>query len=131
MEVIAMSDLETNKAIALRLVEVFNGRQLDRLEDVLHPKFRGRGISAVVPGGPEVGPGARRKLYQMFLQAIPDARGQVVDVVAEGDKVVLVDRFGVTHRGGFSAVPVRAITSSGRPSISTPFVTAKSSKTPS
>ena len=49
MEVIAMSDLETNKAIALRLVEVFNGRQLDRLEDVLHPKFRGRGISAVVP----------------------------------------------------------------------------------
>jgi predicted ester cyclase len=90
-----------NKAIALRPVEVFNGRQLDRLEDVLHPKFRGRGISAVVPGGPEVGPGARRKLYQMFLQAIPDARGQVVDVVAEGDKVVLVDRVGGTHRGEF------------------------------
>jgi len=41
-----MSDLETNKAIALRLVEVFNGRQLDRLEDVLHSKLRGRGISA-------------------------------------------------------------------------------------
>jgi len=33
--------------------------------------------------------------------------------------------------GSSSAVPVRAITSSGRPSISTPFVTAKSSKTPS
>jgi predicted ester cyclase len=96
---------EANKAIALRLVEVFNGRQLDRLEDVLHPKFRGRGISAVVPGGPEVGPGARRKLYQMFLQAIPDARGQVVDVVAEGDKVVLVDRFGGTHRGEFFGRP--------------------------
>jgi hypothetical protein len=115
MEVIAMSDLETNKAIALRLVEVFNGRQLDRLEDMLHPKFRGRGISAVMPGGPEVGPGAGRTLYQMFLQAIPDARGQVVDVVAESS----------------SAVPALAITSSGRPSISTPFVTAKSSKTPS
>jgi predicted ester cyclase len=65
----------------------------------------GRGISAVVPGGPEVGPGARRKLYQMFLQAIPDARGQVVDVVAEGDKVVLVDRFGGTHRGEFFGSP--------------------------
>jgi len=33
--------------------------------------------------------------------------------------------------GSSSAVPARAITSSGRPSISTPFVTAKSSKTPS
>src|SRR5712691_8612196 len=62
-EVIAMFDLETNKAIVLRLVEVFNGRRLDLLEDVLHPEFRGRGLSAFPPDGPEVGPGARRKLY--------------------------------------------------------------------
>jgi hypothetical protein len=47
---IAMFDLETNKAIARRLIEVFNGRRLDLLE---------------------------------------------------GDKVVLVDRFGGTHRGEF------------------------------
>jgi predicted ester cyclase len=94
-----MVDLETNKAIVLRLIEVFNGRRLDLLEDVLHPEFRGRGISAFPPGGPEVGPGARRKLYEMFYQAIPDARGEVLNVVAEGDKVVLVDRFGGTHRG--------------------------------
>ena len=66
-----MFDLETNKAVALRLIEVFNGRRLDLLEDVLHPEFRGRGISALAPDAPEVGPGARRKLYQMFLQAIP------------------------------------------------------------
>ena len=72
-EVIAMFDLEANKAIALRLVEVFNGRRLDLLEDVLHPEFRGRGISAFPPEGPEVGPGVRRRLYEMFYQAIPDA----------------------------------------------------------
>jgi hypothetical protein len=50
-EVIAMFDLEANKAIALRLVEIFNGRRLDLLEDVLHPEFRGRGISAFPPAG--------------------------------------------------------------------------------
>jgi len=94
-------DLEANKAIALRLVEVFNSRRLDLLEDVLHPEFRGRGLSAFPPEGSEVGPGARRKLYEMFYQAIPDARAEVLDVVAEGDKVVLVDRFGGTHRGEF------------------------------
>jgi len=93
--------LEANKAIALRLVEVFNGRRLDLLEDVLHPEFRGRGISAFPPEGHEVGPGSRRKLYEMFYEAIPDARAEVLDVVAEGDKVVLVDRFGGTHRGEF------------------------------
>jgi hypothetical protein len=47
--VIAMFDLEANKAIALRLVEVFNNRRLDLLEDVLHPEFRARGISAGRP----------------------------------------------------------------------------------
>jgi predicted ester cyclase len=95
------SDLEEIKAIALRLIEVFNGRRLDLLEDVLHHEFRGRGISAVAPDKPEVGPSARRKLYETFLQAIPDARGEVLDVVAEGHKVVLIDRFGGTHRGEF------------------------------
>jgi predicted ester cyclase len=104
-EAIAISDLEANKAAALRLVEVFNGRRLDLLEDVLHPEFRGRGISAFPPDGPKVGPGARRKLYEMFYQAIPDARAEVLDLVAEGDKVVLVDRFGGTHRGEFLGRP--------------------------
>jgi predicted ester cyclase len=100
-----MFDLEANKAVALRLIEVFNGRRLDLLEDVLHPEFRGRGISAFATNGPEVGPGARRKLYEMFYQVIPDARGEVLDLVAEGDKVVLVDRFGGTHRGEFFGRP--------------------------
>lgn len=93
--------LEANKAIALRLVEVFNSRRLDPLEDVLHPEFRGRGISAFPPEGPEVGPDARRKFYETFYQAIPNARAKVLDIVAEDDKVVLVDRFGGTHRGEF------------------------------
>ena len=99
------ADLETNKAIALRLVEVFNGRRLDLLEDVLHPEFRGRGISAFPPVDPEVGPGAQRKLYEMFYQAIPDARAEVFDVVAEGDKVVILDRFFGTHQGEFFGRP--------------------------
>jgi predicted ester cyclase len=100
-----MSNLEANKAIALQLIEVFNSRQLDLLEDVLHPDFRGRGISAFMPDDPEVGPSARRNLYEMFLQAIPDARGEVLGLVAEGDKVVLHDRFGGTHRGEFLGRP--------------------------
>jgi len=97
--------LKGTKAIALRLIEAFNGRRLDLLEEVLHPEFRGRGISAFAPDKPEVGPGGRRKLYEMFLRAIPDARGEVLNVVAEGDKVVLVDRFGGTHRGEFLGRP--------------------------
>ena len=43
------SDPEANKAIALRLAEVFNGRRLDLLEDVLHPEFRGSDIFPLSP----------------------------------------------------------------------------------
>ena len=49
----AAVDLETNKAVARRLIEVFNGRRLDLLVDVLHPEFGGRGISAFAPDEPE------------------------------------------------------------------------------
>jgi predicted ester cyclase len=100
-----MSDLESNKATALRLIECFNSRQLDQLEDVLHPEFRGHGISPFAPDDPEVGPSDRRRLYEMFLQAIPDARGEVLRLVAEGDTVALHDRFGGTHRGEFLGRP--------------------------
>src|SRR4029077_210220 len=48
-EVIAMFDLETNKAIVLRLIEVFNDHRLDLLEEALHPEFHGRKISAFAP----------------------------------------------------------------------------------
>ena len=51
-----MFDLEAYKAIALRLVEVFNDRGLSQLVDWLHPEYHRRGLSAFPP----VGPGAQR-----------------------------------------------------------------------
>ncbi len=69
------------------------------------PSSAGAESQAFPPVDPEVGPGAQRKLYEMFYQAIPDARAEVLDVVAGGDKVVLVDRFGGTHRGEFLGRP--------------------------
>jgi predicted ester cyclase len=99
------ADLEANKALILRLVEAFNDHRLDLVEEVLHPEIRGRGISAFPSVPLEVGTGARRRLYEMFYQALPDARVEVLDVVAEGDKVVILDRVGGTHRGEFFGRP--------------------------
>jgi hypothetical protein len=68
-EILAKFDVETNKAIALRLAQIFNDRRFDLLEDVLHPQFRERGLSGFPPTGTEVGPGGRRKLYSALLDA--------------------------------------------------------------
>ncbi len=79
----------------------------ERLSDMVRRILRSMfavGIDAWGPL-PEVGPGARRKLYETFIQAIPDARGEVLNVVAEGDKVVILDRFGGTHCGEFLGRP--------------------------
>jgi ketosteroid isomerase-like protein len=100
-----MSDLEAHKAAVLRLTEFFNSRQFDRLEEVLHPDFRERGISSFPPVNPEPGPASQRKLYEMFLQALPDARAETIELIAEGDKVVMHDLFGGTHRGDFLGRP--------------------------
>lgn len=51
-----MFALEANKSIALRLIGAFNDRQLDLLEEVIHPEFRGRGLTAFPPARPGVGP---------------------------------------------------------------------------
>jgi predicted ester cyclase len=47
----------------------------------------------------------RESLYEAFNQSMPDARAEVIDILAEGDKVVLSDRFGGTHRGEFFGQP--------------------------
>ena len=119
-----MFDLEANKAIALRGSRFSTAADFDLLDDALHPEFRGRGLSAFPPVGHEVGPGARRKLYEMFYQAMPDARAEALDVIAEGDKVVIVDRFGGTHRGEFFGRRDTGDRIEWR-STSTSFVTAK------
>ena len=101
-----MSTIEQNKQIARRLIdEVFNGRRLDLLDEVLHPEFMSRGISAFPPSSPEKGPQAQRSIYEMFYAAIPDVRAETLDLIAEGDKVMIVDRFGGTRTGIFLGVP--------------------------
>jgi steroid delta-isomerase-like uncharacterized protein len=100
-----MSDIKVNKTIALRVFEIFNDRRLDLLEDVFHPEFRERGTPTFPRGGPDVGPGAQRKFYEKFFQALPDVRAEVIDVIGEGDRVVVRDRIGGTHRGTFLGRP--------------------------
>jgi steroid delta-isomerase-like uncharacterized protein len=108
--VIIMSDSKANKVIAQRVFEIFNDRRLDLLEEVFHPEFRERGTSTFPRGGPDVGdpdvgPSAQRRFYENFFQALPDVRAEVVDVVGEGDRVVIRDRIGGTHRGTFLGRP--------------------------
>ena len=77
---------EENKALVRRLVdEVINGGRLDLVEELFAPEL--------------VGP--VRQADTSFRAAFPDWREEIVDLVAEGDKVAARFRCSGTFQGEF------------------------------
>lgn len=90
---------ETNKATVTRLLEeVFNGRDLDRLPEVLADNFVLIPLAAFPPEKAH-GPDGMRAVYEGFYAGISDVKAETRAMVAEGDAVMVYDRFGGTHDG--------------------------------
>ena len=90
---------EANRALVTRLLEeAFNGRRLELLEEVLAPDFVMNPLAAFPPEK-EHGPEGMRGLYQAFYAAMPDVKAEVISIVAEGDRVMVIDNFGGTMTG--------------------------------
>jgi len=94
--------LDDNEAIIRSYVEtVWNQRQLDRAEEFVAPDLVDH---APLPGqGPGLD-GARRK-WAMYLDAAPDLRVTIEDLVAEDDKVGVRRSYAGTHRGELLGIP--------------------------
>jgi predicted ester cyclase len=76
---------EENKVLVRRLVdEVINGGRLELVEELFAPEL--------------VGPA--RQAFTSFRAAFPDWREEIVDLVAEGDKVAARFRCSGTFQGG-------------------------------
>jgi ketosteroid isomerase-like protein len=78
-----------NKRLVHRLVEIVNAGDLDSIEEVA-----GGRIAAQAKGW--IGP---------FRESFPDFRMEVVDVIAEGDKVVGYFKCSGTHQGEWRGHP--------------------------
>lgn len=79
-----------NKVVVERLVrEVINGRRLDLIDELYAP------ASAA----------AAREWIAPFLESFPDVRMEIVDLIAEGDKVVGRYACTATHQGSWLGHP--------------------------
>lgn len=67
-----MTTPDANKALVHRLIEIVNNRDLDALEEVTSGQIAEQAREWIGP----------------FRDSFPDFRMEVVDVIAEGDKVV-------------------------------------------
>ena len=84
-----MTRAEENKALVRRLVEIVNGRDLDALEEVASGRVDERASRWIGP----------------FLDSFPDFRMEVVDIIAEADKVVGYFRCSGTHQSEWRGIP--------------------------
>jgi len=95
--------IEDNKVIARRFAEDVWGRaDPAAVEQVVHPD-----ITVAYPLLPETvhGREAFKQVLAQLQAALPDLRGTVDEVIAEGDKVVVRWTLAGTQRGAFGPIP--------------------------
>ena len=96
-----------NKALLRRFYkEVYVDWDMALADEVLSPRF----TSHDWPNDGRTGPQAFRDYYAAIRSAVPDARYEVDDLIAEGDRVVVRWTLLGTHQGDFGG-----IAATGRP----------------
>jgi steroid delta-isomerase-like uncharacterized protein len=93
---------EDTKALARRFFdEVVNGRNLDAIDELLADDF----VEHDSPPGMPTDKEAPRQWFGMLHAAAPDLRGEIDDMVAEGDKVAIRSTARGTHQGELFGMP--------------------------
>jgi steroid delta-isomerase-like uncharacterized protein len=97
-----MSTTENKAVIERWNEEAFNTKRHDRLDDVVTQDYVDH---SAMPGQAPGLEGARQKV-SMYVNAIPDLRVTIEEMVAEGDKVA-VHWLGIgTHQGELFGIPL-------------------------
>jgi len=92
--------LEQNRRIAVAAVSsLFNERNYESADRFFAPDFRSH--------NPQIAPGPDgvREFARRFVAGFADFRGEVLDAIAEDDKVVVWIRWHGTHTGTFAGLP--------------------------
>jgi predicted ester cyclase len=93
--------VSTNKELVRRFYkEVYGDWNMALVDEVVSPRF----TSHDWPKGSPTGPQGFRNFYSAIRSAVPDARYDVDDLIAEGDKVVVRCRLLGTHKGEFRGI---------------------------
>ena len=101
------SDLQAHKDLVRRFSNEFKNKANHGIVDTLMtPGFQHHFKDPRLPKGRE----GMKALGHVVVQAFPDVQANILDLIAEGDKVVERTEAGGTHKGEFNGVPP-----SGRP----------------
>jgi steroid delta-isomerase-like uncharacterized protein len=92
-----------NEAIAQRLIEeVWNGRKLELVDELLAPTFTNHDPSTPDMG---TGPEAYKTLVKLYTTAFPDLRFSIEEMIANEGTVVTRWKSSGTHKGDLQGIP--------------------------
>jgi predicted ester cyclase len=93
-----------NRRVHDRLIEeVFNGRNLEVLDEILHPDFVNH--HELFPNQGPQGPGVYRELYADFFRAFPNVQSEYHAEVAEGGLIIAHNTMRGTNTGPMGPNP--------------------------
>ena len=96
--------IQENKAMVRRICdEVWNGGQLDVVDELFSPTYIGR--MPGMPSGGVKGPEGFKNLVSSFRSAFSDLNLTLEDIFAEGDKIVFRWTSRGTNDGTFNNMP--------------------------
>jgi steroid delta-isomerase-like uncharacterized protein len=95
-------ETERNKAVVRRFIEeVQNQKMWDVYDELNAPDFVNLSAPPGVPSDREGG----KMFLGAFLNAFPDCRFTIEDMIAEGDRVATKKTFSGTHTAEFNGIP--------------------------
>ncbi len=87
-----------NKAIIRRFYEeVFNQRNIEAIDELVHPKFFNHDPTPAASRDPE----SMKQFIKILTTAFPDHHHAIEDLIAEENKVVMRCTLTATHQGQF------------------------------
>lgn len=96
-----MENANQNKALVGRFYDqVYVHWRMEVADELLSPRFISHDWPPALGSGPE----AFRAYYTMFLKAVPDARYEVEDLIAGGDRVVVRWQMQATYQDAFPGI---------------------------
>ncbi|WP_299532507.1 ester cyclase [Ulvibacterium sp.] len=96
--------IKNNKEVLKRLIdEAFNNRNLDVLDEVLHPDFVNH--QEVFPLKAKKGPEVFRGLYSIFFQIFSDVKADYTHIISEDDYIMARDFITGTNDGEINGNP--------------------------
>ena len=92
---------DQNKAIIRKMFEdVMNNRNFSALNELIAPEFVNHGMPVNKPG-----PDGFKEILTLFLDAFPDMKISIEQLLAEGDMVATRGSWTGTNKGSFMGMP--------------------------